>query len=350
MAGELTPTAFPQGELLFYTSKDGKVKMEIRVEDETIWMSQQMMAELFQTTKQNVAKHLKRIFEQGELQEESVVNYWLTTAADGKNYSVTYYNLDAIISVGYRVNSIRGTQFRIWATQQLSELMRKGFVLDKERLKNPPIKGSTALPDYFDDLLEQIRDIRASERRMYLRIREIFALAADYEPNNKQTNVFFSTIQNKLHYAIHGHTAAELIMLRADSSQPNMGLTSWQRDRVLATDVITAKNYLHEEEIEAFNRLTSMCLDFVEDRAKQRKQVFMNEWEEAIDSLLKLTGREVLQGKGSRSMTNAREHAQEQYRLFCERRREAAEQLAELELQNALVAEVAQLAKEKKGQ
>lgn len=178
---------------------------------------------------------------------------------------------------------------------------------------------------------------------MYLRIREIFALAADYEPNNKQTNVFFSTIQNKLHYAIHGHTAAELIILRADSSQPNMGLTSWQRDRVLATDVITAKNYLHEEEIEAFNRLTSMCLDFVEDRAKQRKLVFMNEWEEAIDSLLKLTGREVLQGKGSRSMTNARNHAQEQYRLFCERRREAAEQLGELELQKHLEEEIRQI-------
>ena len=343
MADKLSPTDFPQGELLFYTSKDGKVKMEIRVEDETIWMSQQMMAELFQTTKQNVAKHLKRIFEQDELQEESVVNYWLTTAADGKNYSVTYYNLDAIISVGYRVNSVRGTQFRIWATRQLSELMRKGFVLDKERLKNPPIKGASTLPDYFDDLLEQIRDIRASERRMYLRIRDIFALSADYQPNNKQTNVFFSTIQNKLHYAIHGHTAAELIMLRADSSQPNMGLTSWQRDRVLATDVITAKNYLHEEEIEAFNRLTSMCLDFVEDRSKQRKQVFMNEWEEAIDSLLKLTGREVLQGKGSRSMTNAREHAQEQYRLFCERRREAAEQLAELERQKQLEEEIRQI-------
>ena len=343
MDDELTPSDYPHGELLFYTSKDGKVKMEIRVEDETIWMSQQLMAELFQTTKQNVAKHLKRIFEQGELQEESVVNQWLTTAADGKNYSVTYYNLDAIISVGYRVNSVRGTQFRIWATQQLSELMRKGFVLDKERLKNPPIKGASSLPDHFDDLLEQIRDIRASERRMYLRIREIFALAADYEPNNKQTNVFFSTIQNKLHYAIHGHTAAELIMLRADSSQPNMGLTSWQRDRVLSSDVITAKNYLHEEEIEAFNRLTSMCLDFVEDRAKQRKQVFMNEWEEAIDSLLKLTGREVLQGKGSRSMTNAREYAQKQYQLFSERRREAAEHLAEQELQKALEEEIRQI-------
>lgn len=351
MADELTPTDFPQGELLFYTSKDGKVKMEIHVENETIWMSQQMMAELFQTTKQNISLHIANITQCGELQETGTVKENLTVRKEGNRTvqrKVVFYNLDWIISVGYRVNSVRGTQFRIWATQQLSELMRKGFVLDKERLKNPPIKGATALPDHFDDLLEQIRDIRASERRMYLRIREIFALAADYEPNNKQTNAFFSTIQNKLHYAIHGHTAAELIMLRADSSQPNMGLTSWQRDRVLATDVITAKNYLHEEEIEVFNRLTSMCLDFVEDRAKQRKLVFMNEWEEAIDSLLKLTGREVLQGKGSRSMTNAREHAQEQYRLFSERRREAAEQLAELELQNALVAEVAQLTKEKR--
>ena len=346
MADELTPADFPQGELLFYTSKDGKVKMEIRVECETIWMSQQMMAELFQTTKQNISLHIANIAQCGELQEVGTIKEYLTVRKEGNRQvkrKVVFYNLDWIISVGYRVNSIRGTQFRIWATQQLSELMRKGFVLDKERLKNPPIKGATALPDHFDDLLEQIRDIRASERRMYLRIREIFALAADYEPNNKQTNVFFSTIQNKLHYAIHGHTAAELIMLRADSSQPNMGLTSWQRDRVLATDVITAKNYLHEEEIEAFNRLTSMCLDFVEDRAKQRKQVFMNEWEEAIDSLLKLTGREVLQGKGSRSMTNAREHAQEQYRLFCERRREAAEQLAELELQKHLEEEIRQI-------
>ena len=263
--------------------------------------------------------------------------------ADGKNYTITYYNLDAIISVGYRVNSIRGTQFRIWATQQLRELMCKGFVLDRERLKNPPIKGVTALPDYFDDLLEQIRDIRASERRMYLRIRDIFALSADYTPNNRETNIFFSTIQNKLHYAIHGHTAAELIMLRADAAQPNMGLTSWQRERVLATDVGTAKNYLRNEEIESFNRLTSMCLDFVEDQAKQRKQVFMKDWEKAIDGLLTLTGRHVLQGKGHCSMADARERAQEQYQLFCERRREAAEHLAELELQKTLETEIANL-------
>ena len=353
MADELTPIDFPQGELLFYTSKDGKVKMEIRVEDETIWMSQQMMAELFQTTKQNISLHIANIAQCGELQEVGTVKEYLTVRKEGNRQvkrKVVFYNLDWIISVGYRVNSIRGTQFRIWATQQLSELMRKGFVLDKERLKNPPIKGATALPDYFDDLLEQIRDIRASERRMYLRIRDIFALSADYEPNNKQTNIFFSAIQNKLHYAIHGHTAAELIMLRADSTEPNMGLTSWQRERVLSTDVATAKNYLNEQEIESFNRLTSMCLDFVEDQAKQRRQVFMNDWEKAIDGLLTLTGRNVLQGKGSRSMTEAREFAQEQYRLFSIRRRETAEQTAELELQNALVTEVAQLTKEKKGQ
>ncbi|MBQ5373583.1 MAG: virulence RhuM family protein [Bacteroidaceae bacterium] len=351
MADELTPTDFPQGELLFYTSKDGKVKMEIRVEDETIWMSQQMMAELFQTTKQNISLHIANITQCDELQETGTVKENLTVRKEGNRQvqrKVVFYNLDWIISVGYRVNSVRGTQFRIWATQQLSELMRKGFVLDKERLKNPPIKGASALPDYFDDLLEQIRDIRASERRMYLRIRDIFALSADYEPGNKQTNNFFSTIQNKLHYAIHGHTAAELIMLRADSTEPNMGLTSWQRERVLSSDVATAKNYLNEQEIESFNRLTSMCLDFVEDQAKQRRQVFMKDWEKAIDGLLTLTGRNVLQGKGSRSISEAREYAQEQYRLFSIRRREAAEHTAEIELQNALVAEVAQLTKEKR--
>lgn len=346
MDNELSENRVIPGELLFYTSPDGKVKMEIRVEGETIWMSQQMMAELFQTTKQNVSLHMSNILQCGELQEVGTVKENLTVRLEGSRQvqrKVKFYNLDWIISVGYRVNSIRGTQFRIWATQQLSELMRKGFVLDKERLKNPPIKGATALPDYFDDLLEQIRDIRASERRMYLRIRDIFALSADYAPHNKETNTFFSTIQNKLHYAIHGHTAAELIMLRADAAQPNMGLTSWQRERVSATDVGTAKNYLREEEIESFNRLTSMCLDFVEDQAKQRKQVFMKDWEKAIDGLLTLTGRQVLQGKGRCAMTDARERAQEQYRLFCKRRRETAEHLAELELQKSLEAEVANL-------
>lgn len=230
MSNELSEKHIIPGELLFYTSPDGKVKMELRVEGETIWMSQQMMAELFQTTKQNISLHVANILQCNELQETGTVKENLSVRLEGSRQvqrKVKFYNLDWIISVGYRVNSVRGTQFRIWATQQLSELMRKGFVLDRERLKNPPIKGATALPDYFDDLLEQIRDIRASERRMYLRIRDVFALSADYSPNNKQTNIFFSAIQNKLHYAIHGHTAAELIMLRADSSKPDMGLTSW---------------------------------------------------------------------------------------------------------------------------
>lgn len=255
MSNELSENHIIPGELLFYTSPDGKVKMEIRVEGETIWMSQQMMAELFQTTKQNISLHVANILQCNELQEAGTDKENLTVRLEGSRQvqrKVKFYNLDWIISVGYRVNSVRGTQFRIRATQQLSELMRKGFVLDRERLKNPPIKGATALPDYFDDLPEQIRDI--------------FALSADYTPNNKETNIFFSAIQNKLHYAIHGHTVAELIMLRADAAQPNMGLTSWQRERVLATDVGTAKNYLRNEEIESFNRLTSMCPDFGKTR------------------------------------------------------------------------------------
>lgn len=339
------------GDLLFYTSADGNVKMEIRIEGETIWMTQQMMAELFQTSVQNIIMHIRNIYKDFELQREGTCKESLQVREEGSRTvrrKVNLYNLDMIISVGYRVNSLRGTQFRIWATRQLSDYLRKGYVLDAERLKNPPVQGATALPDYFDDLLEQIRDIRSSERRLYLRIRDIFALSADYDPNNKQTNVFFSTIQNKLHYAVHGHTAAELIVMRADASTVNMGLTSWQRDKVRASDVSTAKNYLTAEEIESFNRLTSMCLDFVEDQAKQRKQIFMAEWETALDNLLKLMGRRILQGKGSRSMTQAREHAQRQYKLFLERRRETEESAAEAALQQALEIEVQRLISHKK--
>ncbi len=234
-----------------------------------------------------------------------------------------------IISVGYRVNSIRGTQFRIWATQRLKEYMIKGFAIDDERLKNPPIPGTTPLPDYFDELLERIRDIRASERRMYLRIKDVFAMAADYVPSGKETTEFFSSIQNKLHYAITGHSAAELMMMRADASAPNMGLTSWVGDRIHASDITVAKNYLNEEEISDFNRLTSLCLDFVEDQAKNRREIFLHEWEDKLNELLRLMGRRVLKGKGNRSMKQAREHVRGQYRLYEERRRLEAEHQAE---------------------
>lgn len=324
----------PGQELLFYTSPDGKVKMEIRIEGDTIWMSQQMMAELFQTTVPNICVHIENILQSSELQEEGTIKENLIVRQEGTRQvqrKVKFYNLDMIISVGYRVNSVRGTQFRIWATQQLSEFMRKGFVLDAERLKNPPVKGASSLPDYFDELLEQIRDIRASERRMYLRIRDILATAADYTPNNRETNLFYSAIQNKLHYAVHGHTAAELIMQRANANEPHMGLTSWQRERVSAADVAVAKNYLRGEEIETFNRVTSMMLDFVEDQAKQRRQVFMRDWEQAVDGLLTVMGRPVLHHLGTHTAQEAKDFAKEQYQAFTIRRQLADVERAEQE-------------------
>ena len=243
------PEDQPVGEVILYQTEDGRTRLECRFAEESLWLSQAGMAELFQTSKQNVAKHLGAIFAEGELAQDSVVNSWLTTAADGKRYRVMHYNLEAILAVGYRVRSRRGTQFRVWATERLSEYLVKGFTMDDERLRNPPVDGLGA-PDYFDELLARIRDIRASERRMYLRVREIFALAADYDPQLPDVPVFFQTIQNKLHYAATGKTAAELIAERADGSQPNMGLTSWQGDMVLKTDVTVAKNYLRHAEID----------------------------------------------------------------------------------------------------
>ena len=217
------------GEFLLYQTDDGRTRVECRFANETLWLSQAAMAELFLTSKQNVAKHLKAIFAEGELAEHSVVNQWLTTAADGKGYRVSHYNLEAILAVGYRVRSVRGTQIRRWATERLGEYLIKGFTLDDERLKNPPAFGKdagVAVPDYFSQLLERVRDIRASERRMYLRVREIFALAADYEPSLPETTQFFRIIQNKLHFAVTGQTAAELIARRVSRDLPNMGLTS----------------------------------------------------------------------------------------------------------------------------
>ncbi len=330
---ELIPqdTPPPSGEFLLYTSADGKVKLDIRLQDETLWMTQQMMAELFQTSVHNIIQHVGNIYEDGELQREGTCKDFLQVRQEGKRKvkrSLTFYNLDMVISVGYRVNSVRGTQFRIWATQRLREYLIKGFAIDDERLKNPPVPGATPLPDYFDELLERIRDIRSSERRMYLRIRDIFAMAADYLPDAAETNAFFATMQNKLHFAITGHTAAELIMLRAQAEEPNMGLTSCAKERVHSCDVTIAKNYLREEEIANFNRLTSMVLDFVEDQARNRKEIFMEQWEELINNLLTLMGRKVLRDKGSLTMRQAHTYAREQYRLFGERRRLSEEQVA----------------------
>ena len=317
-----------KGELLVYQTDDGHVKIDVRLEDETIWLTQQLMADLFQTTKQNIGQHLKNVFLEGELLENSVVKKFFTTAADGKKYKTNFYNLDAIISVGYRVKSHVATRFRIWATQRLKEYLIKGFVMDDERLKNPPVKGS-AIPDYFDEMLARIRDIRASERRMYLRVREIFTMATDYEPSSSETTKFFSIIQNKLHFAATGMTAAELIQSRANYLRPNMGLTSWKGDEVRKTDVTIAKNYLEEAEIDELNRIVVMWLDFSEDQAKRRKQVFMKDWERKLEEFLRFNERRVLPDAGRVSKKSADGYAKVEHEKFEVRRREYKETLAE---------------------
>jgi len=308
------------GEFLLYEAEDGRTRVECRFVDDTLWLSQAGMADLFQTSKQNIAKHLKAIFAEGELASHSVVNQWLTTAADGKNYRVVYYNLDAILAVGYRVRSPRGTQFRRWATERLREYLVKGFTLDDERLKNPPVAGS-AVPDRFDELLERIRDIRASERRMYLRVREIFAMAADYSPSLPETSQFFQVIQNKLHFTVTGKTAAELIAQRANSGLPNMGLTTWKSGGVQKADVRVAKNYLSEQEVSELNRIVTMWLDYAEDQARRRKEVFLKDWAEKLDAFLKFNERDVLEGAGKMSKKQADAHAEAQYEEFAARRR-----------------------------
>ena len=320
------PTA---GEFLVY-EEGGRIKINVRLEGETVWLTQQMLADLFQTSKQNIGQHLKNIFDEGELDLNSVVKKFFTTAADGKKYETNFYNLDAIISVGYRVKSLLATRFRIWATLRLKEYIVKGFTMDDERLKNPPVAGS-AVPDYFDEMLERIRDIRASERRMYLRVKEIFAMAGDYDPTWLETTKFFSVIQNKLHFAATGMTAPQLILSRADHMKANMGLTNWKSGEVRKTDVATAKNYLKEQEIEELNRIVVMWLDYAEDQARRRKQVFMKDWEEKLDEFLRFNDRRVLPNAGSVSKKHAEDHAREEYDQFAQRRREYKEALGEKE-------------------
>lgn len=333
----MKPSSQPQSDIILYQTEDGRTRIQCRFENETVWLSLNQMADLFQRDKSVISRHIKNVFEEGELERSSVVAESATTAADGKTYQVEFYNLDVIISVGYRVKSSRGTQFRIWATQRLREYLVKGFTMDDERLKNPPGKGSV---DYFDELLERIRDIRASERRVYLRVREILALAADYDPTEAETQVFFQTIQNKLHFAATGRTAAELIQERADASQPNMGLTSWHSGVVRKGDVTVAKNYLREEEITELNLLVVMFLDFAEDQARRRKQIFLQNWVTRLHDFLNLNEREILPDAGKVSRDEAHRLAEEQYEAFAARRRTALEAQGEQELLSLLDAEV----------
>ena len=329
---DLVPTE-PGGEFLLYRTGDGQVRLEVRLQDETLWLTQQMMAELFHTTVPNISMHIKNVLEEGELAPEGTVQKFLTVQREGVRdvrRELDYYNLDMIISVGYRVKSSIATRFRIWATQRLREYVVKGFVLDDERLKNPPVNDSS-VPDYFDEMLARIRDIRASERRMYLRVKEIFAMAGDYDPSARETTTFFSIIQNKLHFAATGLTAAELIHSRADHLEPNMGLTTWKAGGVRKTDVTIAKNYLNEEEIDELNRIVVMWLDFAEDQAKRRKQVFMKDWEQKLNDFLIFNERRVLPNAGSVSKRAAQDHAREEYENFGDRRRAFKEAEGETE-------------------
>jgi hypothetical protein len=339
----------PQSSLVLYQTEDGRTRIQCRFENETVWLTQAQIAELFQTTPQNVTLHLKAILAEGELSEAATCKDYLQVRAEGGrevSRNLRHYRLEAILAVGYRVRSHRGTQFRQWATACLSEYLVKGFTMDDERLKNPPGKGHV---DYFDELLERIRDIRASERRVYLRVREILALAADYEATEPETQVFFQTIQNKLHFAATGKTAAELIAERADASQPNMGLTSWHGGVVRRGDVTVAKNYLREGEIEELNRLVVMFLDFAEDQARRRKQIFLQNWVTRLHDFLDLNERAILPDSGKVSREEAHQLAEEEYERFAARRRAALEAQGEADLLGLLDAEMKKLPKRKGG-
>jgi len=302
-------------ELILYTTDDGRTQLHLRVEGDSIWLSQLEIAELFQTTKQNVSLHAKNIFEDRELRQDSVVKESLKTAADGKNYRTKLYNLDLILAIGYRVRSSRGVQFRQWASTHLKEFLLKGFVMDDERLKNP---GGW---DYFDELLERIRDIRASEKRFYQKVRDLFVLSSDYQARERETSQFFAEVQNKLLYATTGHTAAELILKRSDPGQPNMALTSWSGSRVRKQDVIVAKNYLTADEIDTLNRLVVIFLEQAELRVKQQKELTLDFWRNNVDKMLTFNDQPILGGAGSVSRENMERIARERYEVFDQQRR-----------------------------
>jgi hypothetical protein len=298
-------------QIIIYCDKNGAVKLDVRFDGDTVWLTQKMMAELFGCSVDSISLHLKNIFREGELDEKSVVEESSITAADGKKYRAKFYNLDAIIAVGYRINSARATQFRIWATQKLKEYIVKGFVLDDERLKNPDLPF-----DYFEDLTKRIQDIRTSEKRFYRKITDIYALSVDYDPTDETSIIFFKTVQNKMHWAITGKTAAELIVERADSQKPNMGLTSWRGDVPRKEDAIIAKNYLDEKELLALNNLVEQYLIFAEGQAMRRIPMKMQDWINKLHGFLQLNDRNILQNAGKISHELAKELAEKEYDKF----------------------------------
>lgn len=309
----------PDSQILIYQPEGGRTRIDVRLEDETVWLSQRQLADLFQVSVPTINEHLQNLYKEHELEPEATIRDFRIVQTEGRREvtrSVSHYNLDVIIAVGYRVRSHRGTQFRRWATERLREYLVKGFVMDDERLK----EGRNLGADYFDELLERIRDIRTSEKRFYKKIQEIYTLAIDYEPKSDQAKLFFKTVQNKLHWATHGHTAAELIVERADATKPNMGLSTWKGAKVRKGDVATAKNYLTEEEIKGLNRIVTMYLDYAEDQAQRHQPMTMADWEAKLNAFLQFNDREILENAGTISAALAKEKAEAEYERFNERR------------------------------
>jgi hypothetical protein len=322
-----------QQNIIIYNTADGKASVSLYTKDGNVWMNQSQLAELFDTSKQNISLHTINILKDRELSEDSVVKDYLTTASDGKEYNVTFYALDMILAIGFRVRSKRGTQFRIWANQNLKEYMIKGFVMDDERLKNPDGR-----PDYFDELLARIREVRASEKRFYQKVRDLFAISSDYDATDKATQMFFAETQNKLLFAVTNKTAAELIVARANSNDPNMALTTWKGNTVRKQDIFIAKNYLNEDELDSLNRLVVIFLETAELRVKDRMDITMRFWKQNVDRVLEFSDKKVLKGLGSISKAQMEKKVKDIYMQFdtnrklVEAKQEDAVELEEIEM------------------
>lgn len=302
-----------KGQFLLYQTPDGDSQIEVKLQNDTVWLSLDQMAELFQRNKSTISRHVKNVLEDGELEEKSVVAFFATTAADSKTYSVAYYNLDMIISVGYRVHSYRGVQFRIWATKVLKEYIVKGFAMNDDLLKR------AGGGNYFDELLARIRDIRSSEKVFYRKVLEIYALSIDYDPRVEMTQKFFKTVQNKMHYSVHGHTAAEIIYERADAQKDFMGLTTWAGAMPTKPEAEIAKNYLTHEEVKSLNRIVSLYLDFAEMQAEEHRPMYMKDWINILDDFLRISRKDILIHAGKVSAKLAKEKADNEYDKFKER-------------------------------
>jgi len=306
-----------QGNIIIYNTKDGQSSVALYAKEGNVWMNQKQLAELFDTSKQNIGQHISNILEENELKENSVVKKFFTTGDDGKQYDVTFYTLEMILAIGFRVRSKRGTQFRIWANKNLKAYMIKGFLMDNERLKNPDGR-----PDYFDELLKQIRDIRASEKRFYQKVRDLLSLSSDYDLSDKATQMFFAETQNKLLFAVVEKTAAEIIIMRADAEKPNMGLTAWKGNKLRKGDIIIAKNYLTHDEIDTLNRLVVLFLESAELRAKNKQDITLNFWRNEVDKILEFQDRNILRNAGSISNEQMKKQIKDVYTVFDERRKQ----------------------------